>query len=210
MNVYTYTEARQNLARLLEQVLAEGEARIRRKDGQVFVIKPAQKQSSSFDVAGLDLDISAAEIVQFVQESRQHYQVGPGADWEEEVETLILAAAQPLNEQEIYQGLAQAQKLLEAGFTEISLLQAWSAAEAGCRLMAQQGGLEIRPMSSGKLVKFLVDSGTISQTDYELLTNVMKLRNALAHGYSVADYDPAIITELINTVTHFLPAQPAR
>jgi PHD/YefM family antitoxin component YafN of YafNO toxin-antitoxin module len=39
MNVYTYTEARQNLASLLDQAAREGEVRIKRKDGQVFVIK---------------------------------------------------------------------------------------------------------------------------------------------------------------------------
>ena len=37
MNVYTYTEARQNLATLLDKALREGEVLIRGKDGQVFV-----------------------------------------------------------------------------------------------------------------------------------------------------------------------------
>jgi len=40
MNVYTYTEARQKLATLLDKALQEGEVLIRRKDGQVFVVKP--------------------------------------------------------------------------------------------------------------------------------------------------------------------------
>jgi hypothetical protein len=35
MNVYTYSEARQNLASLLDQAAREGEVRIQRKDGQV-------------------------------------------------------------------------------------------------------------------------------------------------------------------------------
>jgi prevent-host-death family protein len=40
MMVYTYSEARQNLASLLDKAAEEGEVRIKRKDGRVFVIKP--------------------------------------------------------------------------------------------------------------------------------------------------------------------------
>jgi hypothetical protein len=56
----------------LDQVLIEGEVRIKRRDGQVFIIKPEAKQGSPFDVPGIDLGISATEIVQFVQEGRSY------------------------------------------------------------------------------------------------------------------------------------------
>ena len=72
MIVYTYSEARQKLAKLLDQVLTEGEVRIKRKDGQVFVIRPEPKRESPFDVPGIELGISATEIVQFVQEGRRY------------------------------------------------------------------------------------------------------------------------------------------
>jgi antitoxin Phd len=72
MVVYTYSEARQKLASLLDQVLREGEVRIKRKDGQMFVVKPELKRSSPFDVPGINLGISATEIAQFVQESRRY------------------------------------------------------------------------------------------------------------------------------------------
>ena len=71
MVVYTYSEARQKLASLLDQVLLEGEVRIKRRDGQVFIIKPETEQGSPFDVPGIDLGLSATEIVQFVQEGRR-------------------------------------------------------------------------------------------------------------------------------------------
>jgi uncharacterized protein YutE (UPF0331/DUF86 family) len=58
------------------------------------------------------------------------------------------------------------------------------------------------------LVKSLVTEGVISRAEYELLTDVMNLRNALAHGYNVEDYDSAIVTQLINVVFHLLKAQP--
>jgi hypothetical protein len=69
--VYTYTEARQNLASLLDLAIQEGEVRVRRKDGQTFVIKPEQKAGSPLDVKGVDLGITTTEIVQFIRESRR-------------------------------------------------------------------------------------------------------------------------------------------
>jgi hypothetical protein len=69
--VYTYSEARQNLASLLEQAAQEGEVRIKRKDGQIFVIRPEPKADSPLDVESVDLGVTTAEIVQFIQESRK-------------------------------------------------------------------------------------------------------------------------------------------
>ena len=69
--VYTYSEARQNLASLLEKTMRDGEVRIKRKDGQVFVIRPERKADSPLDVKGLELDLTADEIVEFIHESRR-------------------------------------------------------------------------------------------------------------------------------------------
>jgi hypothetical protein len=73
MAVYTYSEARQNLASLLEQAAQEGEVKIKRKDGQIFVIRPEPKADSPLKVEGINLGLTTAEIVQFVQESRKTY-----------------------------------------------------------------------------------------------------------------------------------------
>ena len=70
--IYTYSEARQNLASLLEKAVADGEVKIRRKDGQVFVIRPVAKTESPLDVEGVDLSLSTDEIVAFIRESRSH------------------------------------------------------------------------------------------------------------------------------------------
>jgi len=71
MTVFTYSEARQKLASLLDRAKVEGEVRIKRKDGQVFVIKPLRESGSPLDVPGVDLDLTAAEIVEFVREGRR-------------------------------------------------------------------------------------------------------------------------------------------
>lgn len=71
MNVYTYSEARQKLAKLLDQVLKEGEVRIKRRDGQVFVIRPDKGGGSPLDVPPVPVDISGEEIVEIVREGRR-------------------------------------------------------------------------------------------------------------------------------------------
>lgn len=70
MKVYTYSEARQKLATLLEEAAREGRVKIKRKDGQAFVITPDQRVGSPLDVEGIDLDITTAEIVQIIREGR--------------------------------------------------------------------------------------------------------------------------------------------
>ncbi len=72
MIVYTYSEARQKLAQLLDQVLTQGEVRIKRRDGQIFVIKPETRAGSPLDVPGINTNLSAEEIVEFIQESRRY------------------------------------------------------------------------------------------------------------------------------------------
>jgi PHD/YefM family antitoxin component YafN of YafNO toxin-antitoxin module len=72
MNTYTFTEARQKLASLLEQAARSGEVRIKRRDGQVFVIRPQKRKGSPLDVSGVDLNLSRDEILEAIQESRQY------------------------------------------------------------------------------------------------------------------------------------------
>ena len=69
--VYTYTEARQNLASLLDLAVRKGEVRVKRKDGQTFVIKPERKAGSPLDIEGMNLGITTTEIVQSIRESRR-------------------------------------------------------------------------------------------------------------------------------------------
>ena len=71
MIVYTYSEARQKLATLLDRAVKEGEVKIRRKDGQTFVIRPETRTGSPLDVEGIDLGITADEIVEFIREGRR-------------------------------------------------------------------------------------------------------------------------------------------
>jgi prevent-host-death family protein len=77
---YTFSKARQNLASLLEQAARDGEARIVQKNGQVFVIRPADYSKSPLDVRGIDLDVSADDIVRIVREGREQRTYLTGSD----------------------------------------------------------------------------------------------------------------------------------
>jgi len=51
----TYLETQEILSVLLERAGEQGEVRIQRTDGQVFVLKPETKKPSALDVAGVNL-----------------------------------------------------------------------------------------------------------------------------------------------------------
>jgi PAS domain-containing protein len=70
--VYTYSEARQQLASLLDEAVRSGEVRVRRKDGQIFVIVPENTSGSPLDIEGVDQDLTREEIVEFIHEGRKY------------------------------------------------------------------------------------------------------------------------------------------
>jgi hypothetical protein len=73
MKVYTYSQARQNLARLLDEVKEDGEIRIKRRDGRTYVVKPLEEESSPLDVEGIDTDFTQDELNTIVREGRERY-----------------------------------------------------------------------------------------------------------------------------------------
>ena len=71
MKVYTYSQARQKLAKLLDDARQEGEVQIKRRDGQTFVLKPFDQEKSPLDVTGVTTGISLSELNSAVRESRE-------------------------------------------------------------------------------------------------------------------------------------------
>lgn len=71
MKIYTYSEARQNLASLLEEARRKGGVRIRRRDGASFVLRPERAVSAPLDVAGANLRLQRSQIVAAVRDSRK-------------------------------------------------------------------------------------------------------------------------------------------
>lgn len=70
MQTYTGSE-QENLSFLLDQAVRDGEIRIRRDDGAMFVLRPETTQRSALDVAGINLSVTTQEIIDIVREGRE-------------------------------------------------------------------------------------------------------------------------------------------
>lgn len=76
MEAFTYSNARQNLARLLDLALKRGEVRIKRRDGTSFIIKPEGKKSSKspLDVKGVTVSgLKMDDVIKSIKDGRKTY-----------------------------------------------------------------------------------------------------------------------------------------
>jgi antitoxin Phd len=72
MKAYTYSEARENFATVLEEAERDGAVEIRRRDGAIFRILPARKSNASpLDVKGVKLSVPTADLVAIVRKGRE-------------------------------------------------------------------------------------------------------------------------------------------
>ena len=71
MDVYTYSEARQKLAIVLDQAENTGKVLIRRKDGRTFALIPEKTMTSPLDVPTIKAKITTKEIVDIIREGRE-------------------------------------------------------------------------------------------------------------------------------------------
>lgn len=75
MKSYTFSEARQHFAAILEQARRDGAVRIQRRDGQSFVLTPEPLSVSPLDIPGItpSQPVTREVIIQSIQESRRSY-----------------------------------------------------------------------------------------------------------------------------------------
>jgi len=71
MHVYSYSEARQKLALVLDQAENTGKVLIRRKDGRTFALIPEKITTSPLDVPTIKAKITTKEIVDIIREGRE-------------------------------------------------------------------------------------------------------------------------------------------
>lgn len=70
MQIYTYSEARQKLASVLDQAESTGSVIIQRRDGRRFTLAPQKSPTSPLDVPSIGTPISTEELVDLVREER--------------------------------------------------------------------------------------------------------------------------------------------
>ncbi len=70
MDVYTYSEARQNLSSVLDEAESTGKVVITRKDGRRYAVIPELSPASPLDVPTVKSDLSVKEVVKLVRRQR--------------------------------------------------------------------------------------------------------------------------------------------
>ena len=75
MKVYTYSEARRWLARVLDEARDGGEVRIKRRDGAEFSLRPVSGDASPLDVPGVDTGLNRQELLDAIREGRERWPV---------------------------------------------------------------------------------------------------------------------------------------
>jgi hypothetical protein len=76
MDIFTYSEARQKLAAVLDRAQYTGKVLIRRKDGRTYALVPEGNFSSPLDVPSIKALVSTEEIVDIVRSGRERGDVG--------------------------------------------------------------------------------------------------------------------------------------
>ena len=71
MNIYTYSEARQQLSTVLDSAKRSGKVLIKRRDGSTFSLVPELQLRSPLDIKGINTAIATKDIISFVRESRE-------------------------------------------------------------------------------------------------------------------------------------------
>ena len=71
--VFTYSEARQRFADLLDQAQNDGKVLIKRKDGSLFALVPEASRKSPLDVKGVKTKASTSDIINALRETRGRF-----------------------------------------------------------------------------------------------------------------------------------------
>ena len=70
MEVYTYSEARQKLSRVLDEAESAGKVLIRRRDGRTYALVPEHSSVSPLDVPSVRANLSTQVLVTLVRRER--------------------------------------------------------------------------------------------------------------------------------------------
>ena len=117
------------------------------------------------------------------------------------------AGARSFGSEDIAQRFEEAEKALEAGLPEAAFLLAWSAHEAAVRaVFAEEGISESGITGPDFVLGQAVSHGVISRDEYKALKEMLKYRNAIVHGFSLSDFRPELVVDLIGAGRRIIAA----
>ena len=109
----------------------------------------------------------------------------------------------------VLQNLAKSKSLLDSGLHQEALLISWAALEATVRLRNQLEGIPPDFITAPGLLSLAVYHGALSGQDYQSLLDIMERRNAVAHGFKLADLEPTTVRRVNRMVQRLLPSAKA-
>jgi prevent-host-death family protein len=71
MREYSFTEARQHFAAILDEAKKEGVVCIKKRNGESFYIKPVISRKSPLDIEGVNLGIPTEDITDIIRSGRE-------------------------------------------------------------------------------------------------------------------------------------------
>ena len=115
--------------------------------------------------------------------------------------------AKPLDSDGILLRIEDAEVARRSGLSTAAFLLAWSACEAAIReLLAINGIANDGLTTATHLLDQAVYHGIVSREDYRPLTEALRHRNAMVHGFDVGEFDGAMLTGLIYATRNVIEA----
>ena len=109
------------------------------------------------------------------------------------------------SETQIERTLATSDQLSQAGFVPQAVLTAWAAFESAMRhRLRSNGGKAGWGVSPRSMLNELVSSGILAQGEFRELEELSRLRNIIAHGFSVPEISPDAASLLARTTRRLL------
>ena len=170
-----------------------------RREGQAMIIEVKSRRS-------LSTEAEARRIADLIEGNE---------GWSFELVTLdehpdiVPPGVDAFDAGEARRNLEEARELYAEGRVRASLLVAWSAFEAILRLVMESEGIIPKLITPSHLTKLAVAEGLLSRDDYRAIAEIMRQRNALAHGYREPEVSHDSVRHLVEISEQLLNEMPS-
>ena len=106
--------------------------------------------------------------------------------------------------EDVLECAAESERLLEAGFADAAFVQACAAAEGAVRILLDEEGELLGRPPSEHAITLATQEGIISMDSYFFLTDAVRRRNALVHGFGLAETDAESVRAVVDAARRLL------